>query len=256
VRNYKCCITLSLGMAVMSASPAAAVVGPSGDGSAFADRVVMVLTRGAEGSGLCTGIVLAPRIVLTAAHCLRAPSEMRILYRDASDQPTVLEVAATLAHPDFHADAAVKRTRSLDIGLIETKEPLPAVFRPAALAVGDPPEPGASVMVAGFGVAREGEWKSGGRLAAAKLRVREPRSQVLLWAAPEKSDSGACSGDSGGPIFGTDENTVVAVVAWTEGRAKAKCGRLTQGVLVAPLADWLATSMRRLGAGIATKNGE
>ena len=62
-------------------------------------------------------------------------------------------------------------------------------------------------------------------------------------------------GDSGGPIFADDENTVVAIVAWTEGRAKAKCGSLTQGVLVAPVADWIGAAMRRLDAGIAAKSG-
>jgi hypothetical protein len=179
---------------------------------------------------------------------------MRILFRDAAGQPILLEVAATLAHPDFRPDAPARRTRSLDIGLIETKEALPDAFRPATLALGGPPEPGASVTVAGFGVSREGEWKSGGQLAAAKLRVREPRSRVLLWAAPVEGDSGACSGDSGGPIFDADQNAVIAIVAWTEGEAKAKCGRLTQGVLLAPLADWLEAAMRRLSARSAAKD--
>jgi len=256
VRKFAASLPLSLSLAAFFvASPAAGVVGPSVEASAFADRVVMVLTRGPEGSGLCTGIVLTPRIVLTAAHCLRAPAEMRIHFRDASGQPVLIEVAATLAHPDFHADAAARRTRSIDIGLIETNQSLPDAFRPATLAEGDPPEPGAAVVVAGFGVSREGEWKSGGRLAAAKLRVREPRSRVLLWVAPAEGDSGACAGDSGGPIFADDENTVVAIVAWTEGRAKAKCGSLTQGVLVAPVADWIGAAMRRLDAGIAAKSG-
>jgi len=121
--------------------------------------------------------------------------------------------------------------------------------------VGDPPEPGASVTVAGFGVSREGDWNSGGRLGAAKLRVREPRSRVLLWTAPADGASGACSGDSGGPIFDADGRTVVAIVAWTEGGAKAKCGQLTQGVLVAPLADWLGAAMRHFGAGSPPENG-
>jgi len=256
LRKFKSSITLSLlAVAFCAVAPAAAVVGAAADSAAFADRVVMVLTRGPEGSGLCTGVVLAPRIILTAAHCLRGASDMRVLFRDASDQPVTLSVAATLAHPDFHADAAARRTRSLDIGLIETGESLPETFRTATLAVGDPPEPGASVTVAGFGVSREGEWKSGGRLAGAKLRVREPRSRVLLWVEPPSGDSGACSGDSGGPIFDADGKIVVAIVAWTEGRGKAKCGRLTQAVLVAPVADWLGAAMRRFDAGIGAKNG-
>src|ERR1700728_2623152 len=50
-------------------APARALVGGEPDGR-FANRVAMVLIRGGDKAGFCTGLVLSPRVLLTAAPCL------------------------------------------------------------------------------------------------------------------------------------------------------------------------------------------
>src|SRR5271168_122991 len=65
-----------------SISPAGAVVGAAENGARFANEIVMVLNRGGDKAGFCSGVVLSPRVVLTAAHCLRAAQDMLIHYRD------------------------------------------------------------------------------------------------------------------------------------------------------------------------------
>ena len=83
-------------------------------------------------------------------------------------------------------------------------------------------------------------------LRAADLQVRAPASEILLWAAdPAETGAGACSGDSGGPIFAADGKTVLAIVAWTSGVKGHKCGEITQGPLMAPLRDWVGSVMKR-----------
>ena len=238
-------IAFTLAALTLAVAPARAIVGESADDAAHADETVMVLSRDAQGSGFCTGIVLTPRIILTAAHCLRAPSDMLVHFRDPDGAPVVVEVVAKLVHPDYRADAAQRRLRSIDVGLLETKTALPSRFRAPNFSEGEPPPPGDAVIVVGYGITREGEPKSGGALRAGQLRVREPRSGVLLWVAPENGEGGACSGDSGGPIYADDDKTVVAAVAWTEGLAGHKCGALTQGVLLAPLRAWIETAISR-----------
>jgi len=238
-------IAVTLAALTLAVTPARAIVGDSADDAAHADETVMVLSRDPKGSGFCTGIVLTPRIILTAAHCLRAPSDMLVHFRDPGGAPVVVEVAAKLVHPDYRPDAAQRRVRSIDVGLLETKTALPSRFRPPKLGEGEPPPPGDAVIVVGYGITQEGEPKTGGALRAGQLRVREPRSEVLLWAAPENDDGGAYSGDSGGPIYAADDKTVVAAVAWTEGRLGHKCGALTQGVLLAPLRAWIETAISR-----------
>src|SRR5271156_4852236 len=85
--------------ALFGAPTARAIVGPAHDASPLGDRGVVGLPRGAGGAGFCTGIGLGPRIVLTAAHCLRAAADMVVHYRDPEGQPILVAVAATSMHP-------------------------------------------------------------------------------------------------------------------------------------------------------------
>ncbi len=104
--------------------------------------------------------------------------------------------------------------------------------------------------MSGFGVARDGDWKSGGELRSVALAVRGPASKVLIWAAdPAGAEAGACSGDSGAPIWSADGKTAVAIVAWAQAAHGRGCGGLTQGPLLAPLRRWIEDTKRMLESG-------
>jgi secreted trypsin-like serine protease len=108
-------------------APAGALVGAVPDGR-FADRVVMVLTKGADEAGFCSALVLNSRVVLTAAHCLRPLSDMAVHYRDASDAPILIPVEAALAHPLYRPNAIRDRVMSIEVALIRTARPLDTRF--------------------------------------------------------------------------------------------------------------------------------
>lgn len=240
---------LALGLAVLAAlaqfgplaAPALAVVGPDHEDKSFAAHVVMVLQRGVNRAGFCTGVVVAPRAVLTAAHCVTDANNMRIHYRDDSGAPVMVEVEAVAVHPGFHADALTRRVVSIDLALVRTKSPLDRRFSAAALddsgavAVGEP------VAIVGYGLGREGEATSGGVLRSAALQVRAPLSKILLWAEDASgAGAGACTGDSGGPILTADGAKVLAITTWSSGRSKGThCGAVSQGPLVAAQRDWI-----------------
>ena len=193
-------------------APARALVGAEPD-ARFADRVAMVLIRGGDKAGFCTGLVLGPRILLTAAHCLRPLHDMAVHYRDGAGEPVIIPVDA-------------------------------------AIADGGPPPIGARAIVTGFGAAREGDWPSGGTLRSVTLAVREPASTVLVWAAdPAGRAAGACSGDSGAPIWSADGTRAIAIVAWAQAPQPRPCGGLTQGPLLAPLKGWIEETERKLKEG-------
>jgi hypothetical protein len=234
---------------LVASSPASAVVGASEPGARFADHVVMVLTRGGEREGFCSAIVLGPRIVLTAAHCLGSTRDMAVHYRDAAGKPVLIAVAATATHPLYRANAIVTREVSIDLALVETETPIDSRFSPARLAEGEGPPVGAEATLAGFGVAHEGDAATGGTLRSARLKVRAPLSSILLWTEDaDDAGAGACGGDSGGPLFLADGETVAALVAWTSGAERGKrCGLLTQGPLLAPQRDWIESTMARWG---------
>ena len=228
-------------------APALALVGATPDGR-FADRVVMVLMRGAGEAGFCSALVLDSRTLLTAAHCLKPVHDMAVHYRDASGAAVVIPVEAAIAHPLYRADAIKSRLELIDIALIRASTPLDPHFAGAALASGAAPAVGDPLILSGYGVTREGDWKSGGRLRSVALTVREPASRVLIWAAAAGGEvAGACSGDSGAPIWSADATTAVAIATWAQAPHGRGCGGLTQGPLLAPLKGWIEETQRRLG---------
>ena len=125
-------LTLAAALVAPLAS-ARALVGAEPDGR-FADRVAMVLIRGGDKAGFCTGLVLSPRVLLTAAHCLRPLRDMAVHYRDAADGAVIIPVDAAIAHPLYRADAIKARAHSIDLALIRTARPLSSRFAGAAIA--------------------------------------------------------------------------------------------------------------------------
>ena len=230
-------------------APALALVGAEPDGR-FADRVAMVLIRGGDKAGFCSALVLSPRVLLTAAHCLRPLRDMAVHYRDAAGAPVVIPVDAAISHPLYRADAIKARVESIDLALIRTARPLAPRFTGASIADGGPPAIGAPAIVSGYGAVREGDWASGGELRSVTLAVREPASTVLIWAAdPTGRAAGACNGDSGAPIWSADGSVAIAIVAWAQAAHGRGCGGLTQGPLLAPLKAWIEETERRLSDG-------
>jgi hypothetical protein len=228
--------------------PARALTGAAPDGR-FADRVAMVLIRGGDKAGFCSALVLSPRILLTAAHCLRPLRDMAVHYRDAAGAAVIIPIDGAIAHPLYRADAIKARALSIDLALIRTARPLDPRFAGAAIADGGPPAIGARAIVSGYGAAREGDWSSGGELRSVTLAVREPASTVLIWAAdPDGRAAGACSGDSGAPIWSADGSAAIAIVAWAQAPHGRGCGGLTQGPLLAPLKGWIEETERSLAS--------
>jgi hypothetical protein len=234
--------------ACASASYALALVGPSSEDKSFAAHVVMVLKRGVDQAGFCTGVVVAPQVVLTAAHCVAATRDMRIHYRDGSGQPVFVEVRAVATHPGFRPDALARRVVSIDLALVWAQTPLDPRFSPAELDEAGAVAVGQSLRIFGYGVGREGEGTSAGVLRSAALQVRAPLSKILVWTEdPSGEGGGGCTGDSGGPILSDDGAKVVAITTWSAGTGGRRCGTVTQGPLVAPQRAWIDGVLKRWG---------
>ncbi len=204
--------------------------------------VMIVSDRGS----FCSGVVIARRTILTAAHCVFGQGSYRLHWRDAQGQAVLAEPARITLHPDFHADAAKTRQRSIDLAVITSKEDLPASFVPAPLvpAATEPPAKGQILTLAGYGLSQERDPNSTGVLKSVALPVIMPYGQgrILVWLGNQKD--GACGGDSGGGIF-TTEGRLLAVTVWSEGQGKNLCGALTQGLLIAPQHVWITKQLER-----------
>jgi hypothetical protein len=210
----------------------------------------MVLAEG--GFASCSGVIVAQQTVLTAGHCLPKGRAIRVyapVPGAPASSPHLIAISASAVHPAYTSNAVGTRRRSVDLALIRLAEALPASYGPVALA--DAPAPGAGnmVTVAGDGLSVEDEPRSSGKPRSAALTVVEPygRGTILLWASPPSGASaGACQGDSGGGMF-APSGALLAVIAFAEGEGKARCGKLTQGVLVAPQRSFIDATLARWG---------
>ncbi|GGK29845.1 S1 family peptidase [Salinarimonas ramus] len=235
----KAALAAALLMLAGALAPAKAVVGGAPETGPLAASTLMILS---SSGAACSGVVLAPDVVLTAAHCVTGAADHRAHWRDPAGAPILAEIAAIAVHPGYDAGAIEARRRSIDLALVRLASPLPEAFRPATLAA-ETASAGQALDLLGYGVAQEGEAGrlSGGTLRRARLSVVEPYgpSSILVWLSG--AGAGGCHGDSGGPIARDD--TVVAVTSWTRGTNGAACGDISQGVLVGPQRGFIDTTL-------------
>jgi hypothetical protein len=218
----------------LSATSAGAIIGGAEDNGALSRQSVMVLS---SNGGVCSAVVLAQDVVLTAAHCVTGAAEYRVHFRDEAGQPVMIAPSAKAVHPDYNAKAIETRQRSVDLALVQTPEPLPSRFEVATLTAARPSK-GDTASVGGYGLSREGEPKTTGTFRIARLAAIEPHgpSKILLWLQG-KGAMGACQGDSGGPMTLGDD--VTAVTSWSSPAPGRGCGGITQGILVGPQREWI-----------------
>jgi V8-like Glu-specific endopeptidase len=210
----------------------------------------MVLSNADGRAGLCTGVVIAPKVVLSAAHCVKNPAQSMIHYR-AGDKPILLPVAQISIHPEFKVNAPKTRERSIDLALIQLREPLPEYFEAAILNTENTATLGTRYLIAGFGLTIEGRGDTSGKLRMGEVSARSPLSKLLLWLEDmNKRGFGACTGDSGGPVFIGPARQLFAITTWTEGAGKNHCGTLTQATLVAPQRSWIEQTLRIWGLSL------
>ena len=228
--------------AALAPAAALAVVGGVTDDGPSSRAAVMVLNSNA---GLCSAVVVARDVLLTAAHCVTRATEHRVHWRDESGRPVLVEPAAKLIHPDYDAGAIQGRRRSVDLALVRLPGSLPDRFEPARLSSGAAAL-GASLTLGGYGLAQEGEARPTGTFRTASLQAVEPHgpSRLLVWARGAKG-VGACEGDSGGPIALGD--LVFAETTWSTGLKGRRCGDISQGVLLGPQRAWIDATLARWG---------
>lgn len=227
-------------------SPAQAINGgKSASADIAAQTVLIVSTRGAS----CSAAVLARDVLLTAGHCVQPKADYAVALIEGGN-PHLLPISRIVVHPQYDPKQFERRRPSLDIAVVKIAEALPARFRPTRLVAERAlPKTGETFTLAGYGFAADGDLHSAGKIRSVTLPVVGVTAGIIMRvSAGNGSTAGACTGDSGGPVFRGDE--LAAVIGWINTPEGRNCGSVTGATLVGLQRDWIIATARTLGAAI------
>jgi hypothetical protein len=220
-------------------SPRTKQASPAPDDRSFAD---VVLVGNERGFG-CTGVLVAPRVVLTAKHCL--PATQVVFTSRLADPLLAIEVTASRGH-DTEDVAALT--------LAKASPWAPRTFRTTA----QPPPEGDVLLVgfgfddpsreAGFGVKRRARVVANGwgcDRSRPGTTGCHPASEMVV---PPLSGADTCNGDSGGPVLEPSGATfrLIAITSRPTVVAADACGHGGIYTRVDAIAAWLETYIREV----------
>lgn len=203
---------------------------------------------------LCTGVVISPQVVLTAAHCVLGGGTFTVTSLGPDMRARRHKVSRLVVHPSFLRGTTPRTQPGADLALVRLAEPLPADMGMALVGTGM--WNGEGLTISGFGMGDEGKASSARTLRQARLvttGIYTSGNSVTVAVDEtrlgQEAGAGACRGDSGGPALrgGSSSRDLVGIVSWTSGPLasveRRVCGGFTSITPVADHARWIAETI-------------
>jgi secreted trypsin-like serine protease len=248
--------SLAAGLALLLSLPAHAIVGGGAPQTEGVARSVVTIV-GSRGN-FCTGALIAPKLVLTVAHCVQPGADYKIVEYGADKQPSLQDVRTVALHPGFNMQTMLAHRATADVALLQLTTPVKGKT-PSKLGMPNIPiVVGSRFTIAGIGVTVRGDGKSGGAIRVAGLvATGKPGTLQIRLVDPvgqgTRDGLGACTGDSGAPVFEDQQNgpAIIGVVSWSTGpNGSAGCGGLTGVTPLTLYRDWILQTARQWGMGL------
>lgn len=213
--------------------------GESDDG----DSAVVALMAG--GSSYCTGTLISPYVVVTAAHCVVETKPEKVYFgAKPSSGGNTVDVAESHAHPDFNADAL---DNDIAIVALATQAPVKPKARVGSDDLSNDDYANLELRIVGFGATK----------AQASFTASKHEGSTTITSVGDNTfkfkpgPSQTCNGDSGGPAFAKVNGKEVLVGVTSAG--DADCKDYGRDMRIDAYAEFVDGKMKAYSATIASQ---
>lgn len=229
------------------------VIGGHLASSAISASLVHVLDFRPEGVGECSGTIIAPRLVLTAAHCVEAPQTgvpngaqgYRIIVgrgRGGDGLTGALHASLVIGYPGF------RHLSGPDAGLLVLATPAPLPSQRLDGARADVKQ-GASALIVGWAEHYRGRQErkpayeaatviQSARVCERARQLFQPHFEICALDTPSLT-TGICKGDSGGPLLATTDQRDLQIGVASRGDPTCSTHSPTTFTRISTILPWL-----------------